>query len=421
VKLNDAQITAKCVELSKCLVNTGAGFVNYDLRNTRAIGDAARIAVSIRLAGELSEETFAGISTALKVDYRLTRSEMLPLFENLGWVETKKKNNIIQRITEHIPPTEDILSKLGRIWQEQGPTQIDEASIKGLYELSKRPFEQDALMSELNISSKEYETAIQYGEQAHYFGRFQTADNRDAVWTPLYWAGKMGEVTKFLEKQQGEQFSRLASLTSSLIKYPGTPEEKLPTDPLIDAGIFHGYFPSIRIRDRQKKEHEYVFAANPQFEVDPNKDIFERARLIVSCIRHGQYHAEVTTILYPRSVLRAMRNGTMKPHPYADVQYILLKLHGIITLETGATRHGKAFKVKWIDTPENNLAADIADELLKGDEPIVRTREEIDAKQILVQGLFNYSSEQRRIKAATNIQAKEEFNRLIESVAGVKE
>jgi hypothetical protein len=421
VKLNDAQITAKCVELSKSLVNVGAGLIDYDLGNSRTIGDAARVAVSIKRAGELDPETFAAISTALKVNYRLARSEILGLFEELGWADVKRKGGVVAKIVEQIPPAEDILSKLGKEWKEREPTTIDEASISGLYELSKRPFEKSALLSELDLPAEKFQTFYDYGEQANYLGKFNSEETgKEIIWTPLYWAGKTEAVLKYLQKQSEAQFTELESLTRKLVGYPGVPHEKLPQNPIIDSGIYHGYFPSLRITDRKRAEHEYIFAATPQFEIDSNKDLYEKARMIVSCIRHGQYHAEVTKILYPRSLLNAMRNNTMKPHPYADVQYILLKINGIINLEPSFTRYGKAFKVKWINTPENNLAADIADELLKGEEPSLRTREEIEAKEILVQGMFNYSSEQRRIKATKEIRAKPEFDRLMEKLSEVR-
>lgn len=422
MKLNNAQVTAKCVEISKCLVNIGTGLIDYDLGNSRTIGDAARVAASIRRSNELSQETFAAISAALKVNYVLARSEILPIFEELGWVDIHKKGGNISKIVEKIPPAEDILSKLGDLWKERGPTEIDEASVIGLSELSKRPFEKTALLSELGIPDEKFQTFYDYGEQACYLGKFSSLETgNEIIWTPLYWAGKAESVLKYLQKQSEKQFVELQSLTQKLVDYPGIPNEKLPSNPLVAAGIHHGYFPSLRIVDRHRSEHEYVFAATPQFETDPQKDLYEKARMIVSCIRHGQYHAEVTKVLYPRSILNAMRNNVMKPHPYADVQYILLKIHGIVDLEPATTRYGKAFKVSWIDTPENSLAADIADQLLRGEEPSLKSQEEVEAKEILVQGMFNYSSEQRRIKAAREIRAKPEFNRLMEIISGVKE
>ncbi len=51
-----AQITAKCVEISKCLINKGSGFYTLDLDDTRSIGDIARFAANIRQSQELIRE-----------------------------------------------------------------------------------------------------------------------------------------------------------------------------------------------------------------------------------------------------------------------------------------------------------------------------------------------------------------------------
>jgi hypothetical protein len=74
--------------------------------------------------------------------------------------------HVINKITEHIPPTEDILSQLGKLWHEQDPSPIDEASVNGLYQLSKSPFEKTALLSELEIPPEKFQTFLEYGEYA---------------------------------------------------------------------------------------------------------------------------------------------------------------------------------------------------------------------------------------------------------------
>ena len=65
--MNEAEVAAKCVEISKCLLNTQVSLMNYDLCITRAIGDATRFAVSIRQARELDLNTLAVVSAALKL------------------------------------------------------------------------------------------------------------------------------------------------------------------------------------------------------------------------------------------------------------------------------------------------------------------------------------------------------------------
>jgi hypothetical protein len=422
--LNDAEITAKSVEVGKCLLNTQAGLVKYDLETTLRVADAARLAVSIKNVREkISKEAIAGITSALKIDFRIANAEILPLFESLGWARLDHKGKHIVSVTEQIPPTEDVLSVLGKIWREQEPTPVDQATVNALNLLSKRPYSKEALVSELDVKDEEFQVALEYGEGGRYLGKFRTDDEKlDAIWTPLYWMSNSQKVLAFLEKQNSGQYEKIGKLAATLKQQPGVPRETIQSGngALLDSGIYHGFFPAVVVTDRHQKAYQYVFAAAPQFETGSHTDIFEKARLIVSCVRHGQYHAEVTRILYPRKLLAALRTNSMKPHPYADVQYALLVLHGIVKLKLDSNRYGKAFRVEWIDTPENNLAADIADQLLAGEEAYVKTKEELDAQKIMVQGLYSYSSEQRRIKVSETVVAKKEWDRVMELVTGVK-
>ncbi len=422
-KLNNAQITARCVEISKCLTGTTGGLIDYYLGDTQTTGDSARLAVSIRNRSEkLSSESLAAICTALKIDFRVAEGKIIPLYDSLGWVDLRKTGNRIESLTDIIPPTEDVLRVLGENWQEQQPTPIDEATVMSLAWLSKRPYAADALISELNVNETDFSIMYDYGDQAGYLGKFTSLEHgKESLWTPLYWAGSGQEVVNFLRRRSEPQLVKIASLAERFRKHPGMPDEKIYSDfDLVEAGVAHGFFPSVALRDRKGASHEYVFAASPKFGTDKSEDIFEKARMLVSCIRHGQYYAEVSRIKYPRSILRALRTNTMKPHPYADVQYAILVLHGLVKIIPDQTKYGKAFRVEWIDTPENRLAADIADQLLSGEEALGGSKEELEAKKILVQGVFNYSSEQRKIKTGSRIVAKGEFERMMELITSVR-
>ncbi len=421
VNLNPAQITAKCVEVSKCLLNATGGLLYYDLGVTKDIGDAARLAVSIKqLQDRLEQKTLAGISAALKIDFRIVESKIIPLFQDLNWVsDVRLDNKRLSSFIEQIPPTQDILSTLGKQWKEQNPTIIDEATINAISNLVQKPYGKAALISELNIEDEQFNLMFDYGKQANYMGVFKSNEgNTETIWSPLYWAGKTDKVLSFLQRQSNQKFDELALLTQEFKSFAGKPKRKIsnPNSPLIEAGIWSGYFPSVGINDRQGDSHEYLFTASPQFEIDLKTDIFEKARKIVACIRHGQFDAEITKILFPRAILKAMRTSSMRPHSYANIQYAVLVLDGTIKL----TKYEGKYRIEWVNTPENNLAADIADQLLAGEEIISTSKEEIEAKKVLVQGIYTYSSEQRRIRALQEIKATKEFERLIELVSGIK-
>lgn len=418
-----AQITAKCVEISKCLINKGSGLYTLDLDDTRSIGDIARFAANIRQSQELlPEDQLAAVADILKQDYRIVRSDIVPVLEYLGWAEVYKDGNKIIAVEEYIPPLEDILPILGKEWEEKNPSDIDLATVSSLAKLSDKPMTREALISEIDIEDDRFNIALEYGEQANYFGKFTSQEfGKETIWTPLYWAGKLDEVLKFLNRQSYEEFKILEAITHDFLKYQGSPEDRLQPErkPLIDAGIAHGYFPSVAVKDRSGLSHEYVFAATPEFEVDPKRDIFEKARLIVACIRHGEYHAEVTRIKYPVNLLRALREGTINPHSYARIQYALLIVNRICTYEEIPTNYGTGYKPVFIGTPENNAAADTAEQMLRGEVPSSGAVSEPDVKELLIEGLFNYSSEQRCIKGAQKISATGEFERLMEYMRGV--
>ncbi len=420
MKLDNAQITTKAVEIGKCLVGTIPGMFTHDLGVTRTIGDAARLAITVRQrGGEISQEQLAAVSTALKIDSRLTETDLVPLFDELGWWDVKRKGRRVTGVVERIPPVEDVLGTLGEEWRNRAPTSIDEASLKALTLLSNRPYEKQALISELEVATDVLDGILDYGEQAQYLGELTSdSTSEKIVYTPHYWARNAEKVSRFLEKQNEPGFSSIAKMTADFSQYPGLPLDRIDLTkyPLLMTGLANGFYPTGGVKDRSDKEFNYVFPPSPVFGIDPKDDMFEKARMIVSCIRHGQYHAEVSTIKYPQSILRAMRTNSMKPHPYAKIQYAILGLNQILLFEEASTRYGPAWRTIFNDTPENQVAADIADQMLRGQTPVPMANEEADAIKVLAQGSYNYSAEQRKIKTGQKIQAKNEYNRLMELV-----
>src|SRR5437660_1737380 len=207
--LDDAQITAKSVEIGKCLLNAPAGPVKYDLETTLRIADAARLAVSIKnVRDKLSKEAIAGISSALKIDFRIANAEILPLFETLGWARIDWKGKHVESVVEQIPPTEDVLSKLGELWRQQDPTPVDEVTVNALSLLSKRPYSREALISDLGAQDKDFEAAFDYGDVGKYLGKFTSEEHGvETIWTPLYWAANVQKVLAFIKKQDDAQMS----------------------------------------------------------------------------------------------------------------------------------------------------------------------------------------------------------------------
>ena len=154
--------------------------------------------------------------------------------------------------------------------------------------------------------------ALDYGTKANCFGSFESIDAGDEIiWTPYYWNRNSKKALRFLEKQSYDEFSGIERLSSYLSTKQGIPIEKVVLmNNVLKAGIKAGFFPSNGIINPITEEkHEYIFRATPQFDLDPSKDILEKARLIVASLRHGQYHGSVTKIRSPLNVLYALKEN----------------------------------------------------------------------------------------------------------------
>jgi hypothetical protein len=221
-ELNDAQITVKCVEVGKSMLDTTVGLANYDLKTTRSIADKARFALSIRRGRSIdSEEMLGAISSALKIEFRLLQSEILPEFVDKNWVDIIKDGSRITQVNERIPPIEDILSTLGAEWRESETTDIEAATIAALEELSVKPVLKDSLISELNLEGDKFQTLFDYGQQAAFLGSFLSEEQgKEVVWSPLYWASNPERVAKYLSKRSLPEFKTIGSLTTKIRGYP---------------------------------------------------------------------------------------------------------------------------------------------------------------------------------------------------------
>lgn len=415
--MNSAETAAKSVEVSKCLINKESGFHDSDLYATNTIGNVARLAANFRQRGIISYNELTGISQVIKQDFTGTLNAYLPLLQKFEWVEINK-NNKSAFIQEYVPPIEDVLKTLGEEWVEMEPTGVDIGTIECLEFLKNKPISKEGLISEIDISEESLDISLDYGKQLDYFGTFNSNDGEEIVWTPFYWPGKTDKILKFLKKQTYPEFDKIESISRQLSKYQGMPLEMLNNKDIINAGIFCGFFPSAGVLGGNKLTYDYIFKASPNFGIDPKNDIFEKARQIVACVRHGQYHAENSKIRYPVLLLRALRNNGLGAHSYTKTQYATLLMNGVCKFQEIYVGQQKRYEIKFVETPENNVAMDIAEEMLSGEEPLTASIREPEIDNMFTRGVYRYNSEQRLLNNRATVEAKDQFERLIDVTCG---
>jgi len=418
--MKNAEITAIAVEISKALINRSSGFHSYDLYLTNKIGNATRLAANIRQKGIISRDELGGTSVLLRQDFSQTSDSYLRLLEDLGWVEINNddKDNFIE---EYIPPLDDVMNDMGgEVWENGNPEDIDIASIETLSLLKNKLITREGLNTELSVPLEATNNSFSYGKELNIFDTFTSQDGIKIAWSPLYWPNNTDNILKYLKTQEYPEFKEIEILTEYISSFQGIPIEKISSKELIGKGIACGYFPSAAINDSSNIKHEYVFKATPNLGINPKDDIFEKARQIVACIRHGQYHADYSKIIYPISILNALENNVLSPHPYAKTQYAPLILNGVCNLEKISDKYTTNYRIKFIDTYENKVAMQMAREMLEKNEDPVSSIYEPKVEEHFSDSFYNFTAEQRQIYNNKKVRAENEFERLLETTTGYK-
>lgn len=412
------QIAVNSIEISKALLNKSAGFHTSDLYLTNRIGNATRLAANIKFKDSISKQELEGISCLLKQDYGQTLHSHLKLLEELGWITINNQDSE-NFIEEHIPLLDDVLKEMGVFWNDNNPTNVELASVETLSLLKDRLIEKESLMTELSLPEDSIENSFKYGEGINVFSSFISKDDVEVAWTPLYWPEHVDDILKFLKRQSYADFEEIENVTTKLDSNQGLPIEKLENSGMIHGGIASGYFPSVAITNNNVKQ-EYIFKAIPDLGINPKNDIFEKARQIVSCIRHGQYHAAHSRIIYPISILNALEENRLAPHSHARIQYSPLLFNGVCNHEEVIVNSIKRYKINFIESPENKVAMKMAKEMLKGNSNNVSSMGEPEIEQYISEGSYNLSAEQRYISTNKEICAIDDFNRLLDTTSGYR-
>jgi len=114
---------------------------------------------------------------------------------------------------------------------------------------------------------------------------------------------------------------------------------------------------------------------------DPTeREILDRARAIVACVRYGERHALASKIRYPVALLQTLldrsRDHALNQHTEIKEQYAQLVKRGVGTIE----RNGAWYRFRLIPSEENLRAVRLAIELISHGE-ILEERVRLDVDQ----------------------------------------
>ncbi|MDT3275309.1 hypothetical protein Q4Q54_17750 [Shewanella sp. SP2S2-4] len=338
------------------------------------MGMAATLAMHLRGMPEIEYEVLRKVSEYYFSIPSMAIKEIIVTLAEIEYVKVNKKGSTILSIIPQVPRFKDLYEGVGNYFTFSELNEHEQGTLAILAALQKKPENVDRIKSKIGLDYSVFNRCVEIGNFGNYFKTFR-AREKNIIASPFYFADNLdglvdmsaksgaediAVVLDIIKKNQGWPLSIIQSqLELGGKKLTNTQSQILLQ--LCQEGILKP--PSINFRD---KSETFVFTPRPgnsRLDVS-QREIYERAMALVSCVRKGQLLAEQFRIWSPLSILTALRDrGYIGSNSEAANQYKNLAFLKVGYLEK--TNVGNRHRFVLNKTEENRDALELAINLLK--------------------------------------------------------
>jgi len=374
-------------------------------KNTLLLGKAASLALHLKghdvLENMESFEYAAGeLGIGLELEYVLRELEEIEFI--------RRPNN--KKIEVNVPVFVDAYEILAERWLDLNPKDSERKTISILNKIENNPIVTSRIVDEFALDERESRIIYELGGSGTYLDQFYTAEGDQVSFSPAL--TEMNPEKIFAFSEQNSQHD-LSIILNEVRKFQGKPIDQISNQTILQA-IYSGVLLKTSVGP-SKNSHEYIFA--PMDKILPeNKVILDKARALLSCVRHGQFHVEDSTkIRNAGLILGAMRSRKkLGGHPAHKSQYGLIIAKGIARLSS-ITATAPSLII--IDTEENLQAIDLAMEMLGTSTGRTQAKNQ-NVQQVLFQPESYTNPSSSRVKFKKELMKSDETRReIIEKVS----
>ncbi len=416
----------KLIELSHD-VQSGLGRIDVpDFDRLKTMGMAATLAIHLRGLPEITYEVLRKVSDHFFSIPSYSLKEVLEILAEIEYVQLVKRGSTIESIIPDVPHFQDLYDGVGNYFSFSELNEHEQGTLLILSELQKKPENRDKLISQIGIESELLNRCLHIGETGNYFKEFR-ARGRNIIASPFYFSDNLDELVDVTAKVGADDIAVVLDVIKSNQGWPlsliqkrselggrklTSEQAKLLTH-LCSEGILKP--PSIEFK---KTRETFVFTPRPGgSRMDPsNREIYERAMALVSCVRKGQLLAEQYRIKMPVRILEVLREkGHIGSNSEAINQY-----RNLVFLRAGTLKHisGSMYQFHLIPEPENKAALDLAINLLRTGE-LANLDVQQDARLALskdekyIQSIISAAELRGRVQVKLNADSAQQFEQLI--------
>lgn len=390
--------------------------------NTREIGRAARLAMLIRGMDIIKDKShLARIATSeLKIDPTSFENVIRILMD-----ADLLRDGVVGRKEVWIENVSQVdfgsnYERLGDVWLLRKPSAKERAAVFLLDRLIKMPSSLDAIPELTELSRSDRRRVIEVAINACFIDEMQLEEDYSLYYTPILWDINPKKLQNFLKKHGDAALSKMVKNVSG---QQGLDVTGKLNSPLINDAICSGVLPSHTINS-MGGPRTYSFApyTGRMATKAEEREILNRARAIVACLKYGSEAAVITRIRDKHAILNRLLDEDygyrIGPHSEIKDQYGILVTKGVGKV----IRSGSRYFFKLIPSKENIRAGKITRDFLTSGKSTPESAIDLPSGARVLSLSGEMSSSEKEIQIARQRQraTSDELEELVESIRSTK-
>ncbi|PYC66591.1 hypothetical protein C7C45_24140 [Micromonospora arborensis] len=343
------------------------------LAETQLIGMAASLAALIRGQEIIPDAQALRAVAAEQLDVnQFAFDQVIAVLAEVEFVEgVQRAGGRITQFTESVPYYDNLYAILGEAWRDRTPTELEQQMVLLVDNLAESPLPLDEVADRVGLDAADLPRLLEVGGHAELVKTIPLLDG-DVIYSPFF-GFENPELVGELVRDHGPE--QLALAFASLRAEQGMPVTQ--AEPLLQDAIARGLLlaPSVELPNGMVQP----FAALP-YTLDREllrgrKPVLDKALAVLACLRCGQHFGGATSLAAAALVnvidkLLDPNRGFLVPHSSHARQYRLMHSAGLLAFDPDILPGGKWVTPRFIDTPDNREALQIARDLLLYGEPV---------------------------------------------------
>lgn len=420
----------KIAEFSYDLHSALGEYETPELDYLKTLGMAATLSVHIRGLGEIQYEVLKLASYHYFKIPSFALEKVIDILSDLEFVDVLGSKKRIKAIIPKVPHFKSIYSVIGEYTEDDDLNESELAMLAILNQVYSKPENKQKLINGVSADTKTIETCLKYSEAGGLL-RVHKARGKEIILSPYYFSDNLEGLADLTAKSGSSNISKVLDKLKANQGWPlsmvmGNQEiggQKLDHVELslINTMASEGILKPPSINFGNGRSEQFVFTPKPgSVRLNAaNREIYERAMALVSCVRKGQLMPAQYRINYPVAILKSLRNkGYLNSNSEASKQYKNLVFMKVAFLRPTA---GNKCELVLIQSEENVQALDIAINLLATGE-LANLEVNNEAKisfskdETYIQSIISASDMRKRKQVQVAEEAKHEMDQLLLSL-----